>query len=752
MSAAWASFAGLCSLGLLLIASLSFVTLRACRRAPVLGYRIHVALLFAALLLPPMQWLVQGRAHVATRSRAALPAPIVAPGVEVLRSALEPSAFAVDAAPSVVPALPPPPSVPDAALAPEPAGLPWLAIYSLGVAAVLLACVVRMLRTRRLLARAFEVDREDLLQRHPQLDLRGLEAVRLLSSERLATPCCAGLRHPAIVLPARLLFDDAAPADLEFAIAHERVHLERHDPRTQLVQRVFTALFWFHPAAWWLSRQIDLLREYSCDELVVARTGQCKSYASALLQFAESASIARGQALLPMSNRSLLRRRIEMLSLRRNPLPKNRRLTFASIGGVAIVALCLGQLTVASAFPGDGLREWKVARCDEKKKAKVQPAAPCCPPQTPPRTDMQRPPQSKPPAKDGKIDVTREGSRRNLFDSRELADFLARKQASGMSMPVSFVSGTMLPASPPAPMDEEIREVLIQTLLRDDDNALRVTAAAALAPQLNDERVKQAFIEALRDSGDSSLRVTVLGALLRRESISPDTKELLVRLFSMDGEEMNRISAAEALSPYADEPDARDTLIAALLDDRNDMVQLNAARALASYTSDSKVREAMVSALYSSHNEVARMAMIEGLGTQVGEADDVRSLFLTLLIRDDNPVARMAIAKATAAHADDADVRQLMYQALVSDVSDVIEMTFADALAPLADQPDVKRAFIDSLPHLDNDVVRMRVITALAGALHGERDPNLPGVPTTGFGLDPNATGSFVPVSDAVRR
>jgi VWFA-related protein len=112
------------------------------------------------------------------------------------------------------------------------------------------------------------------------------DGVPVMSSNKVRNPVLAGLRHPAILIPSRLLAELEAD-ELEQIILHESAHLARHDDYALVAQRAIQAVFVFHPVVQWITRQIDLEREIACDEFVVNRTGLPRRYAFCLTRVVE---------------------------------------------------------------------------------------------------------------------------------------------------------------------------------------------------------------------------------------------------------------------------------------------------------------------------------------------------------------------------------------------------------------------------------------------------------------------------------
>ena len=94
------------------------------------------------------------------------------------------------------------------------------------------------------------------------------QTVRFVTSELVHTPIAIGVLKPVIVVPASL-FLQISPRELETIIAHELIHIRRYDPLVNIAQCVIETLFFYHPATWWISRQIRREREFAADAAVV---------------------------------------------------------------------------------------------------------------------------------------------------------------------------------------------------------------------------------------------------------------------------------------------------------------------------------------------------------------------------------------------------------------------------------------------------------------------------------------------------
>lgn len=120
--------------------------------------------------------------------------------------------------------------------------------------------------------------------------------VCVMESTLAGVPMLIGYLRPVILLPASLL-SNIPVAELETILAHELAHVRRHDFVVNLMQAVIETFCFYHPAAWWLSRQIRIEREYCCDDLVVATLNDRVTYSRALVTVAEFSGTSPALAL-----------------------------------------------------------------------------------------------------------------------------------------------------------------------------------------------------------------------------------------------------------------------------------------------------------------------------------------------------------------------------------------------------------------------------------------------------------------------
>jgi hypothetical protein len=105
-----------------------------------------------------------------------------------------------------------------------------------------------------------------------------------------------GFFAPRILIP-EWLFEKLTRHELEQVVLHEAEHLRRGDDWTNLLQKLFLAVFPLNPALAFAERRLCREREMACDEGVVRRTQAPRAYAACLAGLAERHIEHRSEAL-----------------------------------------------------------------------------------------------------------------------------------------------------------------------------------------------------------------------------------------------------------------------------------------------------------------------------------------------------------------------------------------------------------------------------------------------------------------------
>lgn len=196
-----------------------------------------------------------------------------------------------------------------------------LALWAAGVL-LMVAHSLRGYRASRALVRSATECTDAGLQQALQLaaEAHGLRrAPRLKLSAQIRSPQLIGPWRPVLLLPARELPAMSAD-DLDMALTHELIHLQRRDLWWGLLPAVSQHLFFFHPLVHVAAREYALAREEACDGAVVAGHGHCRhDYGRLLVQLGVAPRPAVGVASASPNLRSLKRRLVTLQQTRNVP-------------------------------------------------------------------------------------------------------------------------------------------------------------------------------------------------------------------------------------------------------------------------------------------------------------------------------------------------------------------------------------------------------------------------------------------------
>jgi beta-lactamase regulating signal transducer with metallopeptidase domain len=167
--------------------------------------------------------------------------------------------------------------------------LPWIVcLWALGVVVFSLRLLAGWQAVRELRGNPDATDPLWIDRCHRLKTRLGVSyAVRLVFSGSAAVPMVIGWLKPVVLVPASLVAGLSA-AQLEAILAHELIHIRRHDYLVNLVQNVVETVFFYHPAVAWVSNCIRVEREHCCDDAASLACGGTLDYARALAALAES--------------------------------------------------------------------------------------------------------------------------------------------------------------------------------------------------------------------------------------------------------------------------------------------------------------------------------------------------------------------------------------------------------------------------------------------------------------------------------
>jgi beta-lactamase regulating signal transducer with metallopeptidase domain len=157
-----------------------------------------------------------------------------------------------------------------------------------------------------------------------------------------AGPAIVGVIDPRLILPADFA-ERFSPEEQRLIRAHERVHMDRDDPRANAVLAAIQCLFWFNPLVHLAASRIRLDQELSCDAAVMTRyPAERRRYAQAMLKTTLAEQALPVGCYWPAPAKHPLEARIALLKA---PAPTSTR-QLMGFGLVAAVAL----LTAAAAW------------------------------------------------------------------------------------------------------------------------------------------------------------------------------------------------------------------------------------------------------------------------------------------------------------------------------------------------------------------------------------------------------------------
>jgi len=239
---------------------------------------------------------------------------------------------------------------------------------------------------------------------------------QLLLSAQIDSPQLIGPWQPVLLLPARRLAAMHAD-DLDMALTHELVHLQRRDLWWGLLPALAQHLFFFHPLVHLAVREYALAREAACDAAVVAGHRHCRhNYARLLVQLGVAPRPAAGVASASPSFVSL-KRRLLMLQSTASFSRLGAGLITAAIALAGVMPLRLVAkpapanaaavaapvaAPVAPATPAAAAPAAQATSIVASVLARPAPAAPASPPE-PPTAPVPPTPPAAPPETDAPL-------------------------------------------------------------------------------------------------------------------------------------------------------------------------------------------------------------------------------------------------------------------------------------------------------------------------------------------------------------
>ena len=168
------------------------------------------------------------------------------------------------------------------------------------------------------------------------------KGIDLVESALVRSPVVVGHLKPVILFPIGVI-NRLSPQDVEAILAHELAHIARHDYIFNILQTLAEALFYYHPAVWWLSAQVRNERESACDEIAIQLTGDSIHYAKTLVTVQEMAFFPLSNALAfagqPKKSQFLLRIQRILNQKQNNNVMEKFIATFLIVGSLVVLTI-----------------------------------------------------------------------------------------------------------------------------------------------------------------------------------------------------------------------------------------------------------------------------------------------------------------------------------------------------------------------------------------------------------------------------
>ena len=184
----------------------------------------------------------------------------------------------------------------------------------------------------------------------------------IFESVLVVVPGSVGCFRARILLPQAWRDWDAVK--LRAVLAHESAHIRRRDWLIRVASHVNVCIFWFHPLAWWMERELARLAEEACDDVALSEIEDREEYAATLVEIARAAAAARGVLnwrVISMARESNVMRRVNRILNRRFQIQKPfGRFAWATLLACSLPVIYLSA-AVKQAGPNQPLRP--IAMC-----------------------------------------------------------------------------------------------------------------------------------------------------------------------------------------------------------------------------------------------------------------------------------------------------------------------------------------------------------------------------------------------------
>ena len=195
-------------------------------------------------------------------------------------------------------------------------GLLWVT----GLVLVSLRGIGGMLYLKRIKSNATDIQQSEIVRLLKVLrDDFGLRTTVLIKeSSKIMSPLVSGYFKPVILFPLGLI-QGLSTEEVEVILLHELAHLKRNDFLINIIINGLRAVYFYHPAYWWLQSQLDNEREYATDEMVMSKQSNGLLLVKALAKTQEYKMTTASLGFAGNSKNQLLKRVNRIMKKQQNP-------------------------------------------------------------------------------------------------------------------------------------------------------------------------------------------------------------------------------------------------------------------------------------------------------------------------------------------------------------------------------------------------------------------------------------------------
>ncbi len=165
-------------------------------------------------------------------------------------------------------------------------------------------------------------------------------SIQILQSAIIKVPVVVGYFKPVIILPLGVI-SGFSHNQVEAILAHELAHIKRNDYMINIFQSIIEVLFFYHPAIYWISKNIRNERENACDDLAILADIDRKALATALTNLEVLNHEKTLLALAFSGNKASLFNRVKRILN-----PQKTKVTMKE--GIITIFILLASLTIMS--------------------------------------------------------------------------------------------------------------------------------------------------------------------------------------------------------------------------------------------------------------------------------------------------------------------------------------------------------------------------------------------------------------------